>query len=209
VTLTATADGVSQTDIITLYPGPAVTPTLSKISSGTQTLIGAMTEACSVSLSAPATSSTVVTLSSNKSALQVPSSVTVSKGSTSVPFSAKTSIVSALMTVTLTASSNGVSLTDVLQLLGASSSQPASSTASVQLSWDAPGQTSDPVAGYHVYRSTGTNSSDYSMLSSLDTQTSFIDSTVQSGSTYEYIVKSVDANGVESKPSNATTITVP
>jgi fibronectin type 3 domain-containing protein len=168
-----------------------------------------MTEACSVSLSAPATSPTLVTLSSNKSALQVPSSVTVSKGATSVPFSAKTSIVAALMTVTLTASSNGVSLTDVFQLLGASSSQPATSTASVQLSWDAPGETSDPVTGYHVYRSTGSNSSDYSMLSSLDTQTSFIDSTVQSGSTYEYIVKSVDANGVESKPSNSTTITVP
>ncbi len=66
----------------------------------------------------------------------------------------------------------------------------------------------DPIAGYHVYRSAG-SSSNYSMLSSLDTQTTYTDTTVQSGSTYDYIVKSVDTKGVESAPSNPISVTIP
>lgn len=207
-TLTATAGGVTHTDVITLYPALASVPTLSKISCGTQTLIGPTTEACSIYLTAAAISPTVVTLSSSKSALQVPVSVTISAGSTSVSFSAKASTVTTAVSVTLTATSNGISLTDVLRLEGASASQPATTPPSVQLNWDAPGSTSDPIAGYHVYRAIGSGSN-YSMLSSLDALTTYTDSTVQSGSTYEYIVKSVDTQGVESAPSNPTSVTIP
>jgi fibronectin type 3 domain-containing protein len=79
----------------------------------------------------------------------------------------------------------------------------------VTLNWDAPSSSSDPVAGYHVYRSAG-GTSVYTLLnSSVDTQSSYVDSTVQAGSTYDYIVKSVDASGVESTGSNEATATIP
>jgi hypothetical protein len=79
----------------------------------------------------------------------------------------------------------------------------------VTLTWDAPSSSADPVAGYHVYRSTG-GSSAYTLLnSSVDTETTYVDTNVQSGTTYDYIVKSVDASGVESTASNEATATIP
>jgi hypothetical protein len=76
------------------------------------------------------------------------------------------------------------------------------------LSWTAPSSSPDSVAGYHIYRSTGSGS--FALLnSSIDTQTAYVDSTVVSGATYNYIVKSVDSNGVESIASNQTTVTIP
>lgn len=79
----------------------------------------------------------------------------------------------------------------------------------VNLSWESPSNSTVPIEGYHVYRGTGTSSS-YSLLSSTsDTQTTYTDSTVQSGQTYMYYIKSVSASGVESDPSNTTTVTIP
>jgi hypothetical protein len=79
----------------------------------------------------------------------------------------------------------------------------------VTLTWAAPSSSSDPVAGYYVYRSTG-GSSAYTLLNpSVDTQTSYVDTNVQTGLTYDYIVKSVDASGVESTASNEATATIP
>jgi Abnormal spindle-like microcephaly-assoc'd, ASPM-SPD-2-Hydin len=79
----------------------------------------------------------------------------------------------------------------------------------VTLTWDAPGSSTDPVAGYNVYRSTG-GSSAYNLLnSSVDAQATYVDTNVQSGATYDYIVKSVDASGVESIASNEATATIP
>jgi fibronectin type 3 domain-containing protein len=80
---------------------------------------------------------------------------------------------------------------------------------SVDLSWNAPVSSTDPVAGYHVYRSPGGSASYQLMNSTIDTQTAYVDSTVQSGQAYDYIVKSVDAAGVESAPSNVTSVTIP
>ena len=79
----------------------------------------------------------------------------------------------------------------------------------VTLNWQAPSSSTDPVAGYHVYRApSGTTS--YALLNStLDTQTTYSDTNVQSGSSYDYMVKSVDAAGAESSPSNLTTVTIP
>jgi hypothetical protein len=203
VTLTATAGGVSQTAVITLYPTTAVTPTLSKISCDTQTLTSPTTEACSVYLSAAATSPTVVKLSSSNPALQVPASVTVSNGSASAGFSAIASTVPTTITITLTATAGGVTQTYVIQL------QASSSQHKVQLSWNAPVSSSVPVAGYNVYRSTA-GASAYALLnSSVDANTSYIDTAVQSGQSYDYIVKSVDSSGVESPPSNITNVTIP
>jgi hypothetical protein len=78
----------------------------------------------------------------------------------------------------------------------------------VDLSWDAPTSSPDPVAGYNVYRSTNGGAAQL-INSSVDTQTAYVDSAVVSGTTYSYIVKSVDKDGVESVPSNQITVTIP
>jgi hypothetical protein len=78
----------------------------------------------------------------------------------------------------------------------------------VSLSWSAPASSSDPVVGYFVYRSSGSGS--YQQLnSSADTQATYVDSTVQAGLTYDYIVKSVDSAGNQSSASNSVAATIP
>jgi len=79
----------------------------------------------------------------------------------------------------------------------------------VDLSWNAPTSSPDPVAGYNVYRAPAGTSSYQLLNSSADTITTYLDTTVQSGLGYDYVVKSVDASGVESPPSNAITVNIP
>jgi hypothetical protein len=81
--------------------------------------------------------------------------------------------------------------------------------AEVDLSWEAPGNSLDAVVGYNIYRSPGSSSTYQLLNSSVDPQTTYVDSTVESGLTYDYIVKSVDSSGVESIPSNEFTATLP
>jgi hypothetical protein len=79
----------------------------------------------------------------------------------------------------------------------------------VDLSWSAPASSSDPVAGYNVYRAP-TGSGSYQLINpSVNGATVYTDSNVTSGTTYDYIVKSVDSAGSESVPSNTSTVTVP
>jgi fibronectin type 3 domain-containing protein len=79
----------------------------------------------------------------------------------------------------------------------------------VDLSWNAPTTSADPVAGYNVYRALS-GSSTYQLLnSSVDTQTTYTDSTVQNGQVYDYIVESVDDNGNESVPTTPVAVTIP
>jgi len=80
---------------------------------------------------------------------------------------------------------------------------------SVALSWDAPAGSAEPVAGYKVYRSPS-GSSTYQLLnSSVDIQTTYVDNTVQSGHSYDYIVESVDDAGVESAPTSPIAVSIP
>ncbi|MDE3200800.1 MAG: fibronectin type III domain-containing protein, partial [Acidobacteriota bacterium] len=84
-----------------------------------------------------------------------------------------------------------------------------SASHSVTLTWNAPASSPDPVASYNVYRASG-GSTAYQLLASTGmTQTSYLDSTVLSGQTYDYVVRSVDSSGVQSSPSNTTVATVP
>ncbi len=78
----------------------------------------------------------------------------------------------------------------------------------VDLSWDAPANSPDPVAGYNIYRATGTGSL-VLINSSPDSAVVYVDTAVVSGATYSYVVKSVDPVGVESVPSNQITVTIP
>jgi fibronectin type 3 domain-containing protein len=78
----------------------------------------------------------------------------------------------------------------------------------VDLSWDAPVSSPDPVAGYNVYRATGGGS--FGLINpSPDAAVVYVDSTVVSGVTYSYEVKSVDFSGIESIASNQITVTIP
>jgi hypothetical protein len=79
----------------------------------------------------------------------------------------------------------------------------------VELSWNPPAPSPVALAGYNVYRSlTGTDA--FQLLNdSVEPQTAFIDSTVQSGLSYVYVVESVDVEGVESIPSNTFNVTIP
>ena len=83
------------------------------------------------------------------------------------------------------------------------------STYPVTLTWDAPTDFTVPVAGYDIYRAVGDSSTFQLLNSSLDTETTYEDSTVQSGQSYTYYVESVSASGSQSSPSNQVTVTVP
>jgi hypothetical protein len=80
---------------------------------------------------------------------------------------------------------------------------------SVDLSWDAPRGSAEPVAGYNVYRSPSGGSTYQRLNSSVDTQTTYVDSTVQSGRSYDYVVESVDDSGVESAPTSPIAVSIP
>ncbi len=203
VTITATSGSLSQASAITLYPS-GTSATLSSISCGTQSLTGPSTKACSVYLSGAADNATTISLSSSSNALQVPSTVTIAPGSLTTGFNATVSPIETSQAVTVTASTGGDSQSTVIQLLG-SGAQPAAQH-KVQLTWQAP---TGSIAGYRVYRMTDGSSSYAELNSSVDTQTSYVDATVQSGQTYDYVVTSVDGGGVESAYSNPTTVTIP
>ena len=78
----------------------------------------------------------------------------------------------------------------------------------VQLSWAAPSNSTDPVAGYNVYRAASGGA--YQKLNSSAYQPiAYTDTSVQGGTTYTYEVMSVDASGNQSAPSNIYTATIP
>ncbi len=78
----------------------------------------------------------------------------------------------------------------------------------VDLSWDAPVSSPDPVAGYNIYRATGSGS--FVLINgSPNVAIVYVDSSVTSGTNYSYVVKSVDSIGVESVSSNQITVTIP
>ena len=78
----------------------------------------------------------------------------------------------------------------------------------IQLSWNAPASGSDPVAGYNIYRATSGSSSYQKLNSTVNSQTSFMDSSAQGSTTYQYYATSVDSTGAESVPSNTATVAV-
>jgi Bacterial Ig-like domain (group 3) len=79
----------------------------------------------------------------------------------------------------------------------------------VDLSWDAPTDSTDPVAGYNIYRAVS-GSSTYTLVNpSVDSLTTYTDSSVQNGTVYNYEVESVDASGVASVPTSPISVTIP
>lgn len=79
----------------------------------------------------------------------------------------------------------------------------------VALSWDPPVSSTVPVASYKTYRLAAGGSAYQLLNSSAGLQTTYVDKTVQSGVTYDYVVTSVGSTGVESVPSNLVAATIP
>jgi hypothetical protein len=121
--------------------------------------------------------------------------------STAGLYTAPASITSA-QTVTVTA-------TSVADSTKSASASVSLSPHKVDLSWNAPSSSADPVAGYNVYRSSDDGSTYQLLNSSVDTATTYADATVLAGQTYDYIVESVDASGFTSVPSNTISVTIP
>jgi hypothetical protein len=107
------------------------------------------------------------------------------------------------LTIISNSSTNG---TAVIGLTGTGT---AAVSYSVDLTWDAPTSSPDPVAGYNIYRAPS-GSSPYTLLgSSVGTETTYVDGTVVAGQSYDYEVKSVDSSGVESVPAGPVPVTIP
>jgi hypothetical protein len=81
----------------------------------------------------------------------------------------------------------------------------AASQHHVNLSWAA---SSSSVAGYDIYRGTHTGGP-YSKVDSLDSATSFSDSSVLAGQTYYYVVTGVNSKGTESAYSSEAKAVIP
>jgi hypothetical protein len=79
----------------------------------------------------------------------------------------------------------------------------------VNLAWNAPSSSPDPVAGYNVYRAPSGSTSYQQVNGSSITQTSYSDTSVQDGQTYDYVIESVDASGNTSVPSNMESVNIP
>ena len=78
---------------------------------------------------------------------------------------------------------------------------------SVLLKWNPPAPGSgSAIVGYRVYRTQPDRT--YLPIVSVKEPT-YVDRTVNPGSTYGYYVNSVDASGHESRPSNYVSVTVP
>src|SRR5215831_1299357 len=75
----------------------------------------------------------------------------------------------------------------------------------VSLNWNA--STSRNVVAYNIYR--GTTLGNYALQKSMNWSTSYLDSSVQSGQTYYYVVTAVDGAGAESPYSNKAEAVIP
>ncbi len=213
VTLTATAGGAAQTFALKLGTG---TPTLS--------INAASIAFGNVNLNTPTTQS--VTLTSTGSAAVTISAATVTgtgftvtgvtlpltlnpnqTATLNVQFD-PTTAGAASGTLTIASNSSTGAATGI-SLSGTGVNGSSSGSDEVDLSWDAPSSSPDPVAGYNVYRSPSSASAYQQLNSSVLTGTTFTDLTVQAGQSYDYIVESVDASGIESSPSNIASATIP
>jgi hypothetical protein len=205
-TITARLNGISKTFKITVSPAPA--PTAAKLTVNA-TSIGFGT----AFLNTPEEQQ--VTLSSTGTAAVTVNSATVSGTGFSLSGATlpatlnpgQSTVVNVRFNPTSTGSRTG-------QLAIASSASniaiPLSGTGvshQVNLSWNAPNDSS--VVAFNIYRTASGSTSFQRVNGSVETDTAYSDTSVQSGGKYSYMVKSVDSSGKESGPSNSISVAVP
>jgi hypothetical protein len=209
VTLTASAGGVAETFALLLGETAATlrvnanTIAFGNVnlnSPATQTLILTSTGGAAVTVSTATVSGSGFTVSGVNFPITLNPNQTATLSVEFDPTAAGT------VTGQLTISSNSsTGSSAVISLTGTG----AATSYQVNLTWDAPTSSTDPVAGYSVFRSPSGASSYTQLNSTATTQTTYTDTNVTNGQTYDYIVESVDATGVQSVPSNTTVVPIP
>ncbi|MGA3035047.1 MAG: choice-of-anchor D domain-containing protein [Terracidiphilus sp.] len=207
-TLTASAGNVTETFALQLGAAGQLNVSATSLNFGSVILNTPTTQ--SVTLSTPSTSPisvTAATVAGSGFSLaggNVAVSLTASQSATfSVQFD-PTALGASSGTLTI-ASASLTSPVTVVSLSGTG----VASAYEVNLTWDPPASSADPVAGYDVYRSADGGGSYQELNSSPLTQPAYTDSNVQDGVVYTYYVESADASGVQSSPSNLLVVTIP
>ncbi len=209
VTLTASAGSVAETFALQLGTGvPTLSINATSISFGdvfvnspaTQSVTLSSTGTAPVTVSAASVSGTGFSVSGATFPLTLNPTQTATLSVEFNPVATLLGLVSGSLTITSNSSTNP---TATIALSGTGES------VEVNLTWDAPSSSPDPVAGYNVYRAPS-GSTSYQLVSSVsNSQLAYTDTGVQAGLTYDYIVESVDASGVASSPSNMASVDLP
>jgi len=207
-TLTATANGSSASFAIQLNAAGAILTaspvslafgnvSLNSLATQTVTLTSAGTEPVTISAATLTGTGLTLTAGALPVTLNPGQSLTLNLGFLPITAGA----VTGELTLTSNSTSSG---TLVVSVTGT-----GAIAYSVNLAWAAPGSSTDPVAGYNIYRSSS-GAATYQLLNSgVNSSTNYTDDTVESGQGYDYIVTSVDASGVESAPSNVFDVIIP
>jgi hypothetical protein len=208
-TLTASAAGVSRTFALQLSSAgtPAISLQSTSVAFGSVALNNATTQSVTLTSSgtAPLTIQAAKVAGAGFSGPGLGLPVTLNPGQTAMlqlqfdPTTAGT----ATGSVSLSSNaSNAPAATLALSGTGVQSSY------AVDLTWQAPGSSADPVTGYNIYREVS-GGSWQRLNTSVNAGTTFADSTVQNGLSYTYQITSVDAQGNESAPSNTYAAAIP
>lgn len=209
-TMTASAGGVAETFALQLGVGvPGLSINATSIAFGNVTLNTPATQ--SVTLSSTGAAGVTVSL-----ATVIGSGFTISGATFPLTLSSSQSAtISVQFDPAVAGAASGTlmivstSLTNPTATISLSGTGVVAVAYQVNLSWDAPTSSPDPVAGYNVYRSPGGLFSYVQVNPTIVTQTTYVDSSVEDGLTYDYIVESVDAAGVASAPSNTALVPIP
>jgi hypothetical protein len=208
-TLTASAGGVAQTFALQLSAattGLTVNATtinfgdIAVSSSATQTVTLSVSGALAITVNSATVSGTGFSLSGGTFPLILASGQTATLQVVFQPLTADAA--TGTLTIISTSPTNP---TDVVSLTGTGEA----SAYEVNLTWDAPASSPDPVASYNVYRAPSGSTSYQQINTSTVKQTAYTDTSVQNGQTYDYIVESVDASGDTSVPSNMAAVAIP
>jgi hypothetical protein len=203
-TLSAASGGITKSFALQLGPGSAVlTANATNIPFGS-VLVNAPAEqsiTLSASGSSPVTISSVTVTGAgfSKSGLLAP--MTLNPGQTAVLNVQFMPTASGSFSGQVTIGSNASGGTIAIGLSGTGYGH------SVHLSWNA--APSGTVVGYNVYRAVSGSTAYQRVNSATVSATTYVDANVQSGGSYVYYAKSVDGSGLESAPSNATTVSIP
>jgi hypothetical protein len=206
--LTANSGSTTITYALQLQPGsgPVLSANATTISFGNVVLNSTATQPLMLYSTGSAAlvinSASVTGTGFSSSGLTFPLTINAGKSATlNVTFD-PTSAAAATGTLTISSNSSG-SGTTTIGLSGTGVSL------SVQLNWSAPTSSPATIKGYDIYRATGSSSTYQLLNSAVDANTSYIDSTAASGTSYSYYVTSVDTAGAQSVPSNTATVAVP
>ena len=205
-TITATAGGLSQTFAIQLGTGVgSLSVNATSVPFGG--IVENSTAAQSITLTASGTSAVTVSAASisgtgfSVSGMSFPTTLNPGQSATlTIQFAPLTT---GSYTGQLTISSNRTGGNIVVSASGTGNPH------EVQLSWNPPSSSTDPVAGYNIYRAAG-GSTNYVLINTVgNSQTTYSDTAVVHATSYVYYATSVDSSGVESVASNTTTATIP